>query len=227
MRAFWDESAGNFGDVLGPLILERLAGIRLEWSRPEDAELFAIGSIAEAIPPGYRGWILGTGAMFSEARLDLRWSRCLALRGPLTLDRARLNEPPTLLADLGLLASMLVAKPLDPDVDVGVMPHYADRRRLAAGRHIDPLRPPLEVLAEIARCRQLVTSSLHGLVAADAFGIPSVWMPSPRVLGDGYKFRDYAASFGQTIIAGVERRAPDALVVEKQQRLLELLGTIG
>ena len=45
---------------------------------------------------------------------------------------------------------------------------------------------------EIAACRVVVTTSLHGLVTADAFGIPAVWTTLDPPLGGGdFKFRDY------------------------------------
>jgi hypothetical protein len=45
---------------------------------------------------------------------------------------------------------------------------------------------------EIAACRLVVTTSLHGLVTADAFGIPAVWTTlDPPLSGGDFKFRDY------------------------------------
>ena len=43
-------------------------------------------------------------------------------------------------------------------------------------------------------CRQIVTSSLHGLVVADAYGLLSAWLESSTPKGGEFKFHDYFAS---------------------------------
>ena len=43
-------------------------------------------------------------------------------------------------------------------------------------------------------CRRIVTGSLHGLVIADAYGIPSAWTRSKTAYGGYYKFYDYFAT---------------------------------
>jgi hypothetical protein len=49
---------------------------------------------------------------------------------------------------------------------------------------------------EIASCDFIMSSSLHGLIAADALGVPSVWMHL-RDIGGHWKFYDYFASVGR------------------------------
>ncbi|NEN94442.1 MAG: polysaccharide pyruvyl transferase family protein [Moorea sp. SIO3I7] len=64
---------------------------------------------------------------------------------------------------------------------------------------IDVTRNPKEVIADITRCEAIASSSLHGLIIADAFGIPSIWMQlSNKVSGKGFKFKDYYSVFGET-----------------------------
>jgi len=56
------------------------------------------------------------------------------------------------------------------------------------------------VLAQIDECEHILSSSLHGLICAQALGIKSRWiLLSNNVLGDGFKFRDYASSMDTTI----------------------------
>lgn len=57
-------------------------------------------------------------------------------------------------------------------------------------------RAPISVLHDIARCEYILSSSLHGLVVADALGIPNAWiLLSDKVHGNGFKFRDYHSAF--------------------------------
>lgn len=226
LRAFWDQDRNgqNFGDALNPYLLARLAGIALVWAEPERAQLFAIGSIVEAIPAGFSGYVLGSGLMFEGSRRDLRAARVLALRGPLTAERCEVAPP--VLADLGLLAPLLIEQTPERDVALGWLPHYVDRR-VRAGRMIDVLAPPAAVVAAVARCQRLETSSLHGMIAADALGIPSRWIPHRGVLGTGFKFRDYAASYGATIEPYAWRQAPRDEVAAKQRELLDVIRELS
>lgn len=225
MRAFWDQDRGgrNFGDALTAVLLERLAGVEVEWSEPESADLFGVGSSAEAIPPGFSGIVLGTGKMFSSSALDLRAARVLALRGALTAEGSRADCP--LLADLGLLASDL-APAVEPDIEVAAMPHYVDDRTWDMPR-INVLAGVDEVIRLASRCRRIVSSSLHGLVLADALGIPSLWEPHGGVAGEGYKFRDYASAYGETIRPGVWRMADPDVVERKRVELRSAVASLA
>ena len=40
-------------------------------------------------------------------------------------------------------------------------------------------------------CRRIVTGSLHGLILADAYGIPSAWVMTRTARGGEYKYFDY------------------------------------
>ena len=223
MRAFWDQDQGgrNFGDALTAVLFEHMLGVRLEWSEPEAADVFGVGSLAEAIPVGFTGIVFGTGKMFAHTALDLSQARVLALRGPLTAEDS--GADCDLLGDPGLLVRDLPWGKVAPrDLGTAWLPHYVDERS-GVGYRIDILGGVPAVLDEVARCERIVTSSLHGLVLADAFGIPSLWDPCPAVAGEGFKFRDYAASYGETIRPGVWRMAPPDQVMRKHDALLAAL----
>lgn len=225
MKAYWatGPGTGNFGDILTPLLFERLHGIRLEWSERESAELFAIGSIAELIPPGFEGIVLGTGCMFADP-IDIHRAEVLALRGAFTARLAGLHAP--LLADLGLLARDLLGPRPRRDVPIGTVRHATDPRP-PMGIALDPLGDPEAMIAAADRCQRIVSSSLHGLVLADALGIPNMWDPHPGVFGDGFKFRDYASAYGERIEPYKWRVADQRLVAEKQSALREAMSYIS
>lgn len=228
MKAHWYTGKGgrNFGDALTPVLFDKLASVQLELAPPSEAELFAIGSIAHRIPDGYTGTVLGTGFMFDGQQRDLRTARVLALRGPLTAAAAQVG--PVLHADPGLLAGRLLEAPVVPSQKVGVVPHYMDRdlQQEWSGLLISILQPVYQVVSQVAQCERIVTSSLHALILADSLGIPSLWAPSAAVLGAGFKFRDYAASYGEDIVAGQWRLASQVKVAEKQEQLLEAMRSL-
>lgn len=221
MKAYWalSEQGDNFGDVLTPYLFERLRGVRLEWAEREDADLIAIGSLADSIPRGYSGVVLGTGS-FTDTAIELEFATVLALRGVLTARLAGLHPP--LLADLGLLVADVA--PRARRKGIGTIRAAGDPRP-PIGLGIDPLGQPDEIIAAAAGCERIVSSSLHGLVLADALGIPNMWDPFPPEVT--FKFRDYASAYGERIEPYRWRVADQYQVGLKQDALRRVMATFG
>ncbi len=143
--------------------------------------------------------------MFAESNHPYNRAAVYAVRGKLSMARA--FRKGIVLGDPGLLASRIynVAE-CHPKFALGIIPRYADFdcptvKQIAAkdSRNvlvIDIRQKPLEVIRQITKCAAIVSSSLHGLIFADAFNIPSVWMRlSDKVSGTGFKFYDYYSVF--------------------------------
>ena len=67
---------------------------------------------------------------------------------------------------------------------------------------IDPSNNnPLETATLIASCNFIISSSLHGLIAADSLNIPHVWMKiSNKIIGGNWKFNDYFLSMNNQLV---------------------------
>ena len=204
VKAYWWKERPNFGDMLAPLLLQRFADVEVRWDTISHASIVSVGSVLEHIPPLWDGYVLGSGKLmeFSRLHLHTRTAKILAIRGPLS---ARGIHGSFALGDPGILADELVG-PQEKQWDLGIVPHWQDEELVArftrlipsqfTCKVIMPNRDPLIVLKEIGACRRIVTSSLHGMISADAFGIPRRVEICPRMLKDGgnFKFRDYSAS---------------------------------
>jgi pyruvyltransferase len=210
LRLYWSRSKPNFGDWLSPAICEALSGRRVEYAPVARCDLVAVGSLFERLPRGYLGRRLdvwGTGSLDRAQPARLR-HRFHALRGPLTAGLVR-GQPAHVFGDPGLLAELLVpsARAIVKSAPLGIVPHYKDARRAAVrdmaaripgAKVIDVLEPPLRVIEAIAGCRRVASSSLHGLVVAEALGVPARWLQlSDAVRGGGWKFRDYYLGTGR------------------------------
>jgi Polysaccharide pyruvyl transferase len=196
--AYWWVGHPNFGDDLTSWLLPRYGVVAVHRTSTE-ARLAGVGSILGSMPPHFDGAIWGSGLMLDQP-YPLPRAKVLAVRGQLTRERIAAPEGVTL-GDPGLLVARRIRRPA-VRWDVGLIPH-ADHRSHAAFlalaetpglrvRVIDVHRTASRTVREIGACAAVVTTSLHGLVTADAFGIPAVWTSlEPALSGGAFKFADY------------------------------------
>lgn len=191
----------NYGDLLSPVILKEF-GIEHRKGEPESHDAIMVGSIAKFARPGTL--VLGSGFIRHAdpvcVTADWRW-----VRGPLTRDKVRAagGKVGDVLGDPAMLLPRIWPKPPTRHA-LGIVPHYVDRdiarMRFPNERIIDLVtNDPARTTQEIAECAEIISSSLHGLVVAHAYGIPAAWVPlSDRLYGDGFKFQDHYAALGLT-----------------------------
>lgn len=226
MRLNWCATCGgghNFGDQLGPLLL-RHYGFRVEWAAPSRAEVITVGSILSKIPNGWRGTVLGTGFIRAGMTRDLSRARVLAVRGAATRDACHLPASVPL-GELGILAVDLPRSGPTPGGTI-VVPHSVDHdiaARHPAATVVRITSEPSAFLAAIASASLVISSSLHGLITADAFGIPHVLEPHPGVHGGLFKFDDYASAFGERFRPDRLRLSPRPLMAERQAEMRALV----
>ncbi len=234
---YWN-SVRNFGDGLNPFILKRFADVDSVWDTVSHANVVAIGSILEHIPPLWDGHVLGTGKQFRDSRTYLYTGTATvwALRGPLS---ARGIKGSYALGDPGLLADELVSDQIPTRTfDLGVLPHWSDYKLSQrpewyndnwTTRVIMPSENPLQVVREISRCKRLVTSSLHGMIVADACGIPRRLEYTPTLDNEGgkFKFQDYSQSVQAPLEFGKMVEAPRFRIEDRKHELYDVFEAFG
>lgn len=130
------------------------------------------------------------------------------IRGKLSRERINASKY-AVLGDPGLLSSKLFKKKQRRHYTLGIVPHYVDnndaRIFMIKKRYkrevlvIDVKRKPSAIFKDINKCDCILSSSLHGIIVADSFNIPNAWIYlSDKVIGKGFKFRDYFSTFGIT-----------------------------
>jgi pyruvyltransferase len=232
LPGYWWRGRPNFGDLLAPLLAERFTDVRLVWAPAACARVVISGSILEQLPAGWTGIVAGAGKLHAASTLDLSQATVLGLRGPLT---ARGIPGDYALGDPGLIADELVTD-VEKVHNLGIVPHWSDaalEHRPEFKRYnpliIRPGAAPLTVIRQIGSCRKIVASSLHGLVLADAFGIPrrTELLRRPPHEGGDFKYRDHAAAVGLPFVLGLTQEAPRHIVQERQHALFDMMASAG
>lgn len=219
----------NFGDLLVPYILKHFSGIDAEWASPEDAELVVIGSVLDALPTGWRGTVAGAGKLHESTKLDMSRARVLALRGELTASGVPGDY---VLGDPALLIDEMVPSQVRV-FELGVVPHWTDTDLIKRFSYlnpilIDPSDDPISVATRISSCKKIVSSSLHGIIVADAYGIPrraEMYPPSPHEGGE-FKFHDYASSIKTPMVFGKVQTPERGRIEAVQSNLFDMLKEI-
>lgn len=228
MKVYYWTGKKNFGDLLTDLLIKRFTRLNTELTSPENSELVMCGSLLGHLPSDYSGVIAGCGKLHDK-EVKFPNAKILAVRGPLTM-----KAP--VYADPGLLANELV--PLeDKEYNLGIVPHWTDTKLEFRFKEFHPkiIRvsdDPLQVISEIGKCKKIVTSSLHGVILADAFGIPRRVEIAEKLLanqweGGLFKFEDYSASIGETLEIGVTKEIDKNKIIEKQHELFDIFEEIA
>ncbi len=195
----------NFGDLIGPWIVERIrSALNIGRSISSEQRLLTVGSIIPLCSQDddivWGSGIHGNYLPLTDVqRFDVR-----AVRGPLTaaLLRDMGNEVPEVYGDPALLIPHLWN-----DSELGVrrmsggtviVPNYHDVPG-APPNALDPRGNLLERIRKIASANRVIASSLHGIVIAEAYGVPAVLVASSRERP--FKYEDYYTGTGRQLPA--------------------------
>ena len=204
----------NLGDTLAlPIINYFLSkkGIKIDKEVSGKKHLFTVGS------GGLRSFqdttVWGTGIMYdglkgkwfekywdaNHRHLDIR-----AVRGPLTREVfLKLGHKcPEVYGDPGILMPLIYQPSVtEKKHDYMVIPQYTTEnevRKYIPGNRLISMNTNdyKSVIDRIVSCRIVYSSSLHGIILAEAYGVPAVFFRGiPSVID--FKYKDYYASTGR------------------------------
>ena len=191
----------NFGDLIGPMLVARVLDELGLDPASGHGRLLSVGSVLHFGRPGDVVW--GSGINGKQPSVDGRLLEIRAVRGPRTREQLRRSgaEVPEIFGDPALLWPRFWPRQgyLDQDAHthpVTVVPNLHDWSSLRHDpRAISPRAPVHDVIGRIARSELVVGSSLHGVVLADAFGIPARFVASGSE--PPFKYHDYLLGTGR------------------------------
>lgn len=208
----------NWGDDINIRMIEEISDLKVLivnaspiYRRIVKKVYCCIGSVLGHCNVG-RIIVWGTGFMSEDDQMRRLPERVYSVRGPRT--RQILLEQgidcPAIYGDPALLVSRYYHPKVVKKYKYGIIPHYCDESN-AIIQAIKG-RPDVLVISmqnynhwhdipdAVCSCEMVVSSSLHGIIVADSYGIPNVWARfSSGLHGGNFKFLDYLESVGRSI----------------------------
>lgn len=201
----------NYGDLLSKYLAEKISNKEVEWVQPKKQKWYKLnksnflstGSIIHHASKQSIIW--GSGIIDQEQAISKADFR--AVRGPRTRSflQGKGYKCPAIYGDPALLLPRFYSPKITKKYRVGIIPHYNDFEKvteLYEGHSeilvIDLMTLDIEKVTDlILECEQTISSSLHGIIVSQAYGIPSVRVRfSNKIFGNGIKYIDYLESVG-------------------------------
>ena len=184
--------------------------IKYNWGdKPPKSVHYWIGSHLATACNDPNGIVWGAGFISETVPVSGVPKEIRAVRGWLSnerLKRAGLHAP-NIVGDAALLLPKLYQPVCQLErKSLGIIPHcfewdedfFVGARSWEDARVIDICGEIESVIEQIVACDRIISSSLHGIICADAYNVPAIWLhASDKPVGDGFKFRDYFSSVGR------------------------------
>lgn len=217
LNLFWWRSDNfiNIGDELNLYLVAYLSKKHIRKTSIKHTNLLGIGSILDWAKPRNKIYpVWGSGTLAPQP-LDNHLYKVTLLRGPLT--HASFNNPDfkAPYGDPALICNRIWKRPIEKKYDWGLIIHHSHYQKAWAQKllqntpntlFIDITNPNIdEFFQQLMACKAIASSSLHGLVLADSYAIPNIWLWDNNLHEGGkWKFFDYFAGIHRTEINPID-----------------------
>jgi pyruvyltransferase len=207
----------NVGDLLSPIIVDMVKDhLNIVNVKHITKRMFAIGSVITAAKSDMVVW--GSGVHYEDSiipkfDLDIR-----AIRGPLSREKLIQSgfKCPEYYGDPALLLPLFYKPNIEKEYDYTLIPHFFK------DEEINPIFKENQIttltsdwkgfIDRIASSKYIISGSLHGIIIAEAYGVPAILID--LLDGDMFKYKDYYYSTGRKDIK-VAKSVEDALIDRK------------
>lgn len=195
----------NFGDLpLNKYIYQKITGNEPEILSSDiisyKHNYLMSGSILNKADEKSIVW--GSGFITHNSMSNTKPHRIYAVRGLLTWEQLKKNkiECPYIFGDPCLILPKFYNPIVKKIYKLGIIPHYIDKKNEILNQYrknkdikiIDICQDVEPFIYDILECENIASSSLHGLIASDAYKIPNIWIGlGNNIAGGGFKFFDY------------------------------------
>lgn len=222
----------NLGDELNFYLIKALTSYKIFNYRNlyvrHRINFCCIGSIIDSKMLNKNSIIWGTGAIEGIKKIGFQPQKICAVRGKLTREYliSQGIDCPAVYGDPALLMPLVYNPRVEKKYVMGIIPHFLDMnnplvaylQNLSGGISVIKMQGYNDwhkVIDEIKQCDFIISSSLHGLILADAYQVPNVWIEfSDKVYRKVFKFRDY--------FSAVNRDTKDPVLITDKSTLDDL-----
>lgn len=209
----WYNNKTNWGDAINPILIEKLFGKKIvhqnEVYNIASKPIYSlVGSIINVFNTNRRVRIWGSGVSNPDKPMSYKPEKVYAVRGPKThlyLKENGIDAPPVYGDPVLLIDRIYQPQHLEKKFKIGIIKHYEDQtpeldewvNSNPDVRFISIIRDmtnPFEIIDEIVSCENIISSSLHGLILADVYKIPNLWVCFEGYEKNTYKYLDYYES---------------------------------
>lgn len=214
LLVYYSDFSRNWGDFINPTLINELqekevVSFKRIYNIKKKPAVFGIGSILNTNLENAVIW--GSGFIQYPQQVQKPPKEILALRGKLTAGYFEKMGVPhnNVYGDPALLLPTIYNPVKEKKFRLGIVPHYTEvnyfmeNKFLQSQKDIKIITPmvekdkPYEIIDEVLECEHIISSSLHGLILADAYKIPSArFRFQKKVIGDDFKFNDYYSGVG-------------------------------
>lgn len=192
IRAFYYPS-NNFGDNLNNELIKRISKKPCVYHPERTVPHYIVcGSIIQESTENTTVWGAGFGHSADIAQMN-KEANIVMVRGKKTAELLEMEFD--IYGDPALLCPMYFEGHNNKVHNVSILPHWRDYEYCLNNfdfNIIDPFQPVDKVIYDICASYKVISSSLHGLILSDSYGVPNRWIDFGNDIGgDGIKFRDY------------------------------------
>lgn len=202
----------NFGDTSVPYMLGKLNIPFIFTHHTVEKKILMTGSIL-GVGSRKDTIVWGSGIIQNNIK-PLTNCYYRAVRGPRTLEKVQsvgVDISNIALGDPAMLLPRVYQPSQEKKYKLGIIPHMVDYDYVRKHVMDNPDKFPNTIVIDantntrqiegfidkVNQCEKIVSTSLHGIICAHAYGIPAKWMKiSNKLAGDDVKFQDHFESVG-------------------------------
>ena len=207
----WNDECGNIGDIISPIIIEYMSGVKPEWKPEGGNRLLCCGSIITLLQDNDTIW--GSGLIKSTAVPYRKNVRINMVRGPITkkyLVDSGYKNISEIFCDPSVIFKEIYHPKIAKKYELGIIPHYVEKEETMQKfkdvidnnsiKIIDIINNPYRFVNEILECKNILSSSLHGLILSESYDLNArYYQLTNKIIGGKFKYDDYYLSTNREI----------------------------
>lgn len=210
----------NFGDLIGPYLYYKITGNYPVFTYPNDTSDPVLSTVGSILHFSQKNSIIWGSGFINESSAFVKPLQILHVRGPLT--HAKYIKAgikcPEIYGDPALLLPQFYNPIIEKKYKIGIIPHFREYDEVKKqynnnenNNNIKIIKLKLDtneyiiniesIIDDILTCEYIISSSLHGIICAHAYNIPTAWVifSDKNDSGVSFKYLDYYLSRGVSI----------------------------